>query len=106
MSVASNARLQGESGTFVLPAHSPYERQLLREHLRRGSGRPSTLTLGTDGMRWTLTRHNPSDALCAACQRSLGRLSCSRAGMVGATCIDCALQPDSNATTTKESSYE
>lgn len=106
MSVASNAHVSGETGTLVVPVHSAYERQLLREHLGRSTGRFSTLTLGAHGTRWIITRHNPSGLPCEACQRSIGRLSCSRADATGATCIDCALQTANNATTTKENSDE
>ena len=57
MSYASNvAHVEGGSGTFVLPTHSPYDRQVLREHVELLAGRVPTLTLGVHGVRWTISR--------------------------------------------------
>lgn len=87
------AHVEGTSGTFIVPVHTPYDRQLLREHLRLRLGRAATLTLGARGTRWTVTRSIPSDARCGTCTRFVGRVSCSSGDAAGATCIDCAMQP-------------
>jgi hypothetical protein len=89
------AHVQGESGTFVVPSRSPYDRQMLREHVETLAGRAPTLRLGLHGTLWTITRPLP-DARCTACTQLLARLSCTRAHEVAATCIDCAIQPGSN----------
>lgn len=90
------AHVQGESGTFVVPAHSPYDRQMLREHVERLAGRAATLTLGMHGTRWIITRPTPADSRCTTCTQFLGRLRCSRRHDAAAMCIDCAMQPGSN----------
>ena len=97
MSDVSNfAQVQGVSGTFVVPAHTPYERQILREHLARRVGDLSTLTLGMHGKRWIITRHHAPSSLCATCTRSVGRLSCNQDDGSCTTCIDCAMQPENS----------
>ena len=92
--VSNFAQVQGASGTFVLPAHTPYERQMLREHLAGRVGHLSTLTLGIYGKRWIITRHNATNSLCASCTRSVGRLSCNQDDGGCTTCIDCAMRPE------------
>jgi hypothetical protein len=90
---ASNiAHLRSTSGTFVAPAHSPYERQLVREHAGMLMSRSSALTLGMHGMQWIIRRCTPPDSRCATCTQVLGGLSCSRTDGADATCIDCAMQ--------------
>lgn len=90
MSHASNvAHVQDVSGTFVVPTHSAYDRQVLREHVERRAGRVSALTL--DGTRWIIERLPVANARCTSCTQFLGRLSCSRADDGAAKCIDCAL---------------
>ena len=98
MSHASNVALvEGGSGTFVLPAHSPYDRQMLREHVESLAGRVPTLTLGVHGTRWTVTRDPLAESRCTTCAQFLGRLSCSRGDEALASCIDCAMQPGAEA---------
>ena len=84
---SSIAHVHGASGAFVVPAHSPYDRQLLREHIELLAGIGTTLTI--DGTCWQLTRGAVTDARCTACSRRVGRLSCSRKNETKATCIDC-----------------
>ena len=99
MSETSNSvHVQGGSGTFVAPAQSPYDRQILREHVERRVGHGATLTLGLHGRQWVITRLCAADSPCVSCTQPLGRLSCSRGGDVGATCIDCVLRPGGNDT--------
>ena len=99
MSETSNiAHVQGGSGIFVAPAQSPYDRQMLREHVERLVGHGSSLTLGLHGRQWIITRRSAANSPCSSCTQPLGRLSCSRGGEAGATCIDCALRPGGNDT--------
>ncbi len=94
MSYAPNvAHVEGGSGTFVLPARSPYDRQVLREHIEMLVGRVPMLTLGVHGTRWTVTRGPLPAARCTTCTQLLGRLSCSRGDAAVASCFDCAMQP-------------
>jgi hypothetical protein len=91
--VSSIAHVHADCGTFVVPAQSPYERQLLREHVEMFSGRVSALTLGMDGARWIVTRHASADLRCAECTQVLGRVSCSRGDHGAPMCIECAIPP-------------
>lgn len=93
MSYALNiAHVQDGTGTFVLPAHSPYDRQILREHIEKVTRRVARLTLGVQGTQWIVTRGAPSDSRCACCTESVGALSCSRSTDTDTTCIDCAMR--------------
>jgi hypothetical protein len=95
LSHASNlAHVLGVSGALVVSGHSPYDRQMLREHVDMLVSRASTLILGMHGARWIITRGILADVRCATCAHLLGRLSCSRVDeATSAQCIDCALQP-------------
>jgi hypothetical protein len=90
------ALVEAGSGTFVMPTHSPYDRQLLREHVEGLAGRKEKLTLGVRGARWFVTRPIAMDSRCIMCAQLLGRLSCRRKNERNPTCIDCALQPGRN----------
>lgn len=97
MSDVSNcAQVQGVSGTFLVPAHTPYERQILREHLARRVGHRSPLTLGMHGKRWIITRDNSTSSRCASCAQAVGRLSCHQDDGGYTTCIDCAMRPQNS----------
>jgi hypothetical protein len=82
---------------MVLPTHSPYDRQMLREHLELLASRFPALTLGVHGVRWTVRRGRSVDSRCSTCTQSLGRLSCNRGGDVVASCLDCAVHSGHNA---------
>ncbi len=106
MSDAShNAHVEGHSGTFVVPAQSPYDRQILREYVERVVGPAAPLTLGMHGARWTITRRGAVDVHCSACTQRLGLLSCRRGDEARMTCIDCVMQPRSDEVS-KENAYE
>lgn len=83
------AQLQGDSGTFVVSSHSPYDRQILRQHIKSLAGSGALLTI--DGNRWRLARRAAADPDCATCARRGGHLRCSRDDEDTATCIDCVM---------------
>jgi hypothetical protein len=95
--VSSIAHVQAACGTFVVPAQSRYERQLLREHVEMLSGRVPTLTVGMDGTRWIVTRQTAVDSRCGRCTQALGRLRCRRGDERTSTCIECAIPADGAA---------
>ncbi len=98
MSYVSNvAHVEGGSGTLVMPAHSPYDRQMLREHVNMLAGRVPTLTLGVHGVRWTVSRGHSTNSHCTTCTQTMGRLICSRNGDVDTSCLDCAMRPGHHA---------
>jgi hypothetical protein len=95
--LANSAHVQGMTGTFVAPAQSPYDRQMLREHVETLASRVSPLTLGLHGRRWIITQRLPADGLCATCAQFLGRLSCRGGDDATVTCIECAMHPAGSA---------
>ena len=99
---ASNlAHIHGSSGTFVMPAHSPYDRQILRDYVARFAGAGAELTVGLRGLRWVVTRRGATQARCTACTRFLGRLRCSHDTDRRPTCIDCAFGAPIGSRTTE-----
>jgi len=95
----NSAHVHGDSGTFVVSALSPYDHQLLREHLEILTRRGAAVTVGMHGTRWTVTNHPAVDSRCGTCTEFLGRLSCRRDGGAATTCIDCALRTVNNDST-------
>ena len=87
------AHVHGRSGTLVVSAQTPYDRQMLREHLERLAGRDSSLTLEMDGTRWSVARRTARGPLCTRCATCLGRLRCSRPDDTDSRCLDCVLCP-------------
>jgi len=92
----NSAHVHGETGTFVVSAHSPYDRQMLREHVEILARRGAALTVGMHGTRWIITRHESADSRCVACTQFLGRVSCSRDDEAATTCLDCVMQAANN----------
>lgn len=93
MSQVSVAYVQGISGTLVLPAQSPYDRQMLRERIEMLSGRGWTLMFGPRGTRWTITQRPPGNPRCTTCTHRVGRVSYTRGDDAAVACIDCVMQP-------------
>ena len=87
------AHVHGRSGTLVVSAQTPYDRQMLREHLERLAGRDGALTLEMDGTRWSIARRTARGALCTMCAICPGQLSCRRPGETDSRCLDCVLCP-------------
>ena len=105
MSQASNvAHVEGRSCTLVLQAHSPYDRQMLREHVEMLAFSAPTLTLGMHGVRWTISRGRSAESRCSTCTQAVGRLRCRRDDDTVASCIDCAMRSEIDASEDWENS--
>ena len=91
--LANSAHVHAMTGTFVVPVQSPYDRQVLREHVERLASRVSTLTLRLRETRWIITPSATAEEPCAACAQALGRVTCRRVDDAAATCITCAMHP-------------
>jgi hypothetical protein len=89
------ARPGDTCGAFVAPVYSPYDRQLLRENAERMVGREVELTLGVHGTQWVIRRCTVMQPHCTSCTQPVGRLSCTRAGEAGPTCLDCVMKAGS-----------
>ncbi len=96
--VSEFAHVQCSRGGLIMPAYSPYDRQLLREHVQQLVGPVGSLQLGLDGDRWTVTRLGGRPHSCTECSQPLKLLHCSRSGDRTPMCIACVLaSPDDNA---------
>ena len=65
--VSDVAHMQFSGGGLVMPADSPYDRQLLREHVQTLIQPGSPLQLRLRGNEWTVTRLSGVDPCCTAC---------------------------------------
>jgi hypothetical protein len=91
--VSSTAQVHGTTGTLVLSAQTPYDRQMLREHLERLAGNDPSLTLEMDGTRWHVARRTARGPLCTMCTTCPRRLSYHRADEAVSRCLDCVICP-------------
>jgi len=91
--VVSVVHVQSSRGGMVMSAHSPYDRQLLREHVERLVSPTGTLRLGLDGNEWIVTRLAGGSRRCHQCTEPLKRLGCRREDSSTTLCIACVLQP-------------
>jgi hypothetical protein len=95
--VSEFAHVQCSSGGLILPAHSPYDRQVVRQHVQQLVGPIGSVQLGVDGNDWTVTRPNGQPHSCTECAQPQ-LLRCSRADGRTPICIACVLAaPNENA---------
>jgi hypothetical protein len=87
-------------GTF-LPARTPYDRQILLEHVGdrvRAKGRVQLLI---DGRRWIVCPNDcGSAARCVRCNAHLGVACCAIAGDAAIHCLCCAVSDGVNLSVT------
>jgi hypothetical protein len=87
-------------GTF-LPARTPYDRQMLLEHVGdrvRSKGRVQLLI---DGRRWIVCRNDSGfGARCVRCNALIGTACCSIAGDAAINCVRCAVSDGVDLTVT------
>jgi hypothetical protein len=89
--VSDIAQVQCARGGLVLPACSPYDRQLLREHVEKLVAPCGSLQLGLDGNEWTITRLREELSSCTGCSQPLRLLRCRRTADDTLRCIRCVL---------------
>jgi hypothetical protein len=85
------AHVQCPRGGLIIPTHSPYDRQLLREHLEQLTGPAGSVRLGLDGEEWTVTRLHGMLRGCTNCSQPLKLLHCSRTAGRTSVCFTCVL---------------
>ena len=68
------AHLSLQGGGLFLPAHTPYDRQLLFEHVEASAKRHGDVRLDWRHQHWTVSLSNGQREVCAACRRSLNNL--------------------------------
>ena len=70
------AHISFASGGLILPAQTPYERQLLFEHAVASAKRYGTIGLNAKGRHWRISVDAARREICARCARSLRDLVC------------------------------
>ncbi len=69
------AHVSFEGGGLIVPAQTPYERQLLCEHAEASTRQHGSVQLSLNGRLWTLSLNAGAREVCATCAWSLGNLS-------------------------------
>jgi hypothetical protein len=86
------ARIQMDGGALLLPARTPYEREVVLDHVRHRLRLYGFVHLEMNGRRCKVEPVAPAaGARCASCTRRVGTLACRIAAQM--LCIDCALAP-------------
>ena len=99
------AHLSFEGGGLIVPAQTPYERQLLVEHIEVSTKRHGCVRLEVNRRCWIVSMNNGPLAVCAACSQwpanltyptgSMRRLSVVSTGAALCTDVMCELAPAS-----------
>lgn len=63
------AHLSFKGGGLILPAHTPYERELLVECVEANTKRHGSLRLEVDGRHWTIGMSNGLRSVCLSCSQ-------------------------------------
>jgi hypothetical protein len=64
------AHISFTGGGVVLPAHTPYDRQLLFEHVEASARQHHHVELSAKGRHWGLSRHSAYGEPCVGCNRA------------------------------------
>ena len=68
------AHVSFHGGGLIVPVHTPYDRQLLFEHVEASAKRHGDVRLDWRHQHWTVSLGNGQRKVCAACRRSLHKL--------------------------------
>ena len=71
-----------------MPSHTPYEREILIQHLEAATTRYGNARLLVDRQDWRVSFSTQLRALCIRCKRSVGTLTYRHAGTT--LCTACA----------------
>jgi hypothetical protein len=86
------ARIRMDGGALLLPARTPYEREVVLDHVRHRLRSHGFVHLEMNGWSRRIERVSASGgALCAACAQRIGGLACRLGAQM--LCVDCALAP-------------
>lgn len=72
------AHISFEGGGLIVPARTPYERQLLIEHLEVATNRHGHVRLDINRQRWTVSVNGGAGEPCTICARSPDHLTYRR----------------------------
>jgi hypothetical protein len=68
------AHVSFQGGGLIVPAHTPYERELLFEHVEASAKQRGGVRLDWRHQQWTVRVSNGQREVCAACRRALNNL--------------------------------
>ena len=68
------AHVSFQGGGLIVPAHTPYERELLFEHVEASTKQHGGVRLDWRHQHWTVSLSNGQGEVCGACRRSLNNL--------------------------------
>lgn len=87
------AHLDFGGGGLIVPARTPYDRQLLREHVLASVQQGRRIRLTVFGKTWLIVQAEApqSPVVCAACERPINNAVCYAPGAATAHCVACAL---------------
>ena len=69
------AHISFVGGGFILPVHTPYDRELLAEHAEASAKQHGSIRLEVNRRRWTISRPNGHRERCASCSRYLNKVT-------------------------------
>lgn len=73
------AHISFKGGGLILPAQTPYDRELLIEHVEASTKRHGSIRLEVNRHYWTISVTDALRAVCAACSQWPKRLNYPRA---------------------------
>lgn len=74
------AHISFAGGGLILPAATPYQRQLVFEHFEASAKQHEHVGLIAKGLHWSVSLKAARHELCASCSRSLHDLAYRRNG--------------------------
>ncbi len=82
------AHISFKGGGLIVPAQTPYERELLFENAEVYTKRHGSVRLKVNRRQWTISRPNGHREVCASCSRWLNNLTYRSDGQT--LCGQCA----------------
>jgi hypothetical protein len=69
------AHISFEGGGLVIPIHTPYERQLLVEHVELSTKRYGSVRLEMNRRNWSVSINDGPGEMCSSCARQADELT-------------------------------
>jgi hypothetical protein len=69
------AHISFEGGGLILPTQTPYQRELLIEHVELSAKGRGSVHLRLDDRQWTVTSKNGRSEACASCNQRPDKLT-------------------------------
>jgi hypothetical protein len=86
------ARIEMDGGALLLPARTPYEREVVLDHVRHRLRLYGFVHLEMNGRRCRIEAvAAASGAACAGCRRRIAGFACRLVAQM--LCVDCAVTP-------------